>query len=68
MQDQQADLRQWLSDLGIDLNETAFEKALSRMKEIADRSGTISEDQLHSIVDEVVSGMEVLDGVVASFR
>lgn len=68
MQDQRADLRQWLSELSIDLNETAFEKAFARTKEIADRSGAISDDQLRSIVDEVVSGMEVLDGVVASFQ
>jgi len=57
-----------LAQLGIDLGHTAFERAFDRMKEIADRSGAISEDQLRAIVDEVVSGMEVLDGVVASFR
>lgn len=57
-----------LAQLGIELGHTAFEKAFGRMKEIADRSGAISEDQLRAIVDEVVSGMEVLDGVVASFR
>lgn len=68
MQYQQADLRQWLSNLGIELGDTAFEKAYARTKEIADRSGAISEGQLRSIVDEVVSGMEVLEGVVASFR
>ena len=57
-----------LAHLGIDLGHTAFEKAFGRMKEIADRSGAISEDQLRAIVDDVVSGMEVLDGVAASFR
>jgi 2-isopropylmalate synthase len=57
-----------LAQLGIDLGHTAFEKAFGCMKEIADRSGAISEDQLRAIVDEVVSEMEVLDGVVASFR
>ncbi len=68
MKDRRADLRQWLSHLSIDLGETAFEKALARMTETADRSGAVSDEQLHSIVDEVLSGMEVLDEVAASYQ
>lgn len=69
MQDPRADLKQWLSHLSIDLGETGFEKAFTRMTETADRSGgAISDEQLRSIVDEVVSGMEVLDEVAASYQ
>jgi len=68
MQDQRTDLKQWLSERGIDLGTTAYEKAFTRIKAAADRSGAISDEQLHSIVDEVVSGMEVLDEVAASFK
>lgn len=63
-----ADLRRWLSTLNINLGDIAFEKAFARVKQIADRSGAISEDQMRSIVNEVVSGMEVLDDVAASFK
>jgi len=38
------------------------------MTETADRSGAVSDEQLHSIVDEVLSGMEVLDEVAASYQ
>jgi isopropylmalate/homocitrate/citramalate synthase len=68
VEDQRADLGQWLSRLGVDLGEAGFERAFARMKEISDRSGAISEDQLRSIVDEAVSGMEVLDEVAASYK
>jgi hypothetical protein len=68
MQDQRIDLRQWLSQRGIDLGATSFEKALTRMKAATDRSGTVSDEQLSSIIDEVVSGAEVLDEVAASYQ
>jgi isopropylmalate/homocitrate/citramalate synthase len=68
MQDQRTDLNDWLTERGIDLGATAYENATARIKETADRSGAVSDEQLHSIVDEVVSGMEVLDEVAASFK
>jgi hypothetical protein len=50
------------------LNSTAFETAFARMKEMADHTGEVSRDQIRLIVEDVVSGIEVLDGVAASFR
>ena len=68
MHDQRADLNDWLAERGIDLGAAAYENATARIKETADRSGGVSEEQLYFIVDEVVSGMEVLDEVAASFK
>jgi 2-isopropylmalate synthase len=56
-----------LSEMGIELTDAAFERAFGRMKEVADRTGALSDDQIRRIVDEVVSGFEMLDGVAASF-
>jgi hypothetical protein len=38
------------------------------MKEVADGSGEVTPDQIRAIVEEVISGIEVLDGVTASFE
>jgi 2-isopropylmalate synthase len=63
-----AAFRHSLDQLGIEVNEIVFEGAFSRMKEVADWSGEVSPDQIREIVDEVASGVEVLDGVTASFQ
>jgi 2-isopropylmalate synthase len=63
-----AAFRHSLDQLGIDVNEIVFEGAFSRMKEVADWSGEVSPEQIRDIVDEVASGVEVLDGVTASFQ
>lgn len=68
MQHQPTDLNQWLTERGIDLGTPAYEKTLARVMEAAGRSEAISDAQLRSIVDEVVSAMEVLDEVAASFK
>lgn len=57
-----------LAEIGIDLNGTAFEKAFTRMKDVADHVGEVSQERIRLIVEEVVSGVEVLDGVSASFE
>jgi 2-isopropylmalate synthase len=57
-----------LDKIGIQLDASMFEAAFRRMKEIADQSGEISDSQLRAIVDEVVSGIEVLEGVASSFQ
>ncbi len=57
-----------LDEVGVELSGPAFEEAFSRMKALADQQGEVSPAQIRAIVDEVVSGIEVLDGVVASFR
>ena len=57
-----------LDRIGIQLDPSTFEAAFRRMKEIADQSGEIPDSQLRAIVDEVVSGIEVLEGVASSFQ
>ena len=57
-----------LDQMGADLNPTAFENAFARMKELADKTGEVSEIQIQDIVDDVVSGAEILEGVAESFR
>ncbi len=63
-----AAFRHALDQIDVELSDTAFEAAFARMKEMADQSGEVSPEQIRGIVDEVVSGLEVLDGVAASFR
>ena len=57
-----------LAGMGVQLNAAAFEQAFARMKELADHSGELTQVQIRLIVEDVVSGIEVLDGVAASFR
>jgi hypothetical protein len=38
------------------------------MKEVADRSGEVSPERIRLIVEDVLSGVAVLDGVSASFE
>jgi 2-isopropylmalate synthase len=63
-----AAFRHSLDQLGIEVSDTVFEGAFSRMKHVADWSGEVSPEQIRSIVEEVASGIEVLDGVAASFQ
>jgi hypothetical protein len=35
---------------------------------VADRSGEVSLHQIRTIVEDMVSGLEVMDGVAATFR
>jgi 2-isopropylmalate synthase len=57
-----------LDQLGIVVSDTVFETAFNRMKEVADHSGEVSPEQIRDIVEEVAAGIEVLDGVTASFE
>ena len=57
-----------LDQMGVELAPTSFEKAFKRMKSVADQSGEVSELQMRAIVDDVVSGAEILQGVAESFR
>ncbi len=63
-----AAFRHSLDQIGLQLSDTAFEAAFDRMKELADQNGQVSTGQIRSIVDDVVSDIEVLDGVAASFQ
>ena len=57
-----------LDQLGIEVTDTVFESAFHRMKEVADWSGEVSPTQIRDIVEEVGSGIEVLDRITASFQ
>ena len=57
-----------LDQLGIEVTDVVFAASFARMKEVADRSGEVTPDQIRAIVEEVSSGIEVLDGVTASFE
>jgi 2-isopropylmalate synthase len=63
-----AAFRHSLDQLGIKASDTVFETSFAKMKEVADRTGEVTPDQIRGIVEEVVSGIEVLDGVTASFE
>ncbi len=68
MSDHRAELQQRLSQLGISLGAAGFEAAYTRVRAVSDRAGAISDVQLRSIVDDAVSGMEVLDEVAATYQ
>jgi 2-isopropylmalate synthase len=62
-----AAFRHSLDDMGIQLGSSAFEQAFARMKDLADQSGEVSNQQIRAIVEDVLSGIEVMDGVAATF-
>lgn len=57
-----------LDRMDIELSRQAFEKAFARARRVVDQTGEVSTSQLRSIVDEVISGTEILQGVAESFR
>ena len=63
-----AAFRHALDQLGLEVSDAVFETSFGRMKEVADRSGEVTPDQIRVIVEEVIAGIEVLDGVTASFE
>jgi 2-isopropylmalate synthase len=62
-----AAFRHSLDAMGIQLSTRAFEQAFARMKDLADQSGEVSNEQIRAIVEDVLSGIEVTDGVAATF-
>jgi hypothetical protein len=68
MSDRRTEFAQRLSKLGISIGAAGFEAAYTRVQAVSDRAGAISDVQLRSIVDEAVSGMEVLDEVAATYQ
>ena len=56
-----------LAEMEISLNGASFETAFGKMKEVADQTGEVTRDRLQAIVDEVVSGDEMIRDVVDSF-
>jgi 2-isopropylmalate synthase len=57
-----------LATMGVDLNPPAFEQAFTQLKAAADKQGEVNEAQMRWIVDDVVSRLEMFEGVAESFR
>ena len=60
--------RRALDGMSIELNPSSFEQAFARMERAASLTGQVSEVQMQAIVDEVVTGTEILQGVAESFQ
>jgi F420-0:gamma-glutamyl ligase len=54
--------------LGVELGNGGLDRALARVKQTVDQTGDVTDAQLRLIVDEVVSGAEVFQGVADTFR
>lgn len=54
--------------MGLEMTDYAFDRAVSRTRRAADVSGDVSDTQVHAIVDDAISGAQVLQGVAESFR
>lgn len=57
-----------LEDMGASLSPHAYDRAVARTRKAVDLSGDVSDAQVHAIVDDVISGTQVLQGVAESFR
>jgi hypothetical protein len=54
--------------MDIELSPIAFEEAFIRIRRAADQVGEVSDTRAQAILDEVISGSEMLQGVAESFR
>lgn len=67
--EQRAAFQSALNEMGVSFtSNSSFERAFARTKDAADQNGEVTGDRLQAIVDDVVSGMEVFQGVADSFR
>lgn len=67
--EQRAAFQSALDEMGVTFTSaSSFERAFARTKEAADASGEVPGARLQAIVDDVVSGMEVFQGVADSYR
>jgi hypothetical protein len=61
-------LSRTLGEMDVGLNSISFEHAFARFRLAEARAGGLNEALLRSIVDDVVTGTETLEGVAESFR
>lgn len=61
-------LRRALKTIGVELSPISFEMAFARVTTAEEMAGDVSEAQIRSIVDDVVSSTEIMQGVAESFR
>nr|PZN35724.1 MAG: 2-isopropylmalate synthase [Actinomycetota bacterium] len=62
-----AAFRHALQRIGVELDETSFDRVFARMKQVADQSGIINDTRLRAIVDEVVSDSHVVEAINGMF-
>jgi len=60
--------RRALDGMSVELSPSSFEQAFARMERTANLTGQVSEAQMQAIVDDVVTGTEILQGVAESFQ
>lgn len=63
-----ATFKSTLKSMDIELSPIAFEEAFIRIRRAADQVGEVSDTRAQAILDEVISGSEMLQGVAESFR
>jgi len=67
--EQRAAFQSALEEMGVSFTSpSSLERAFARTKDAADKNGEVTGERLQAIVDDVVSGMEVFQGVADSFR
>jgi len=67
--EQRAAFQSALEEMGVSFTSaSSFERAFARTKDAVDENGEVTGERLQAIVDDVVSGMEVFQGVADSFR
>ncbi len=67
--DMRAAFQHALDEMGVTFTSpSSFERAFARTKEAADQNGEVPGARLQAIVDDVMSGMEVFQGVADSYR
>lgn len=66
--EQRRAFRDALGRMDVTLSTSSFERAFARTREVADENGEVPGDRLRAIVDDVISGMEVFQGVADSYR
>lgn len=65
---ERARFKRSLRAMNVTLSPYAFEVAYARVNTAAKRGAVISPEQMRSIVDDVLSSSEILQGVAESFR
>ena len=67
--EQRAAFQSALDEMGVNFTSPpSFERAFARTRDAADHRGQVPGHRLQAIVDDVMSGMEVFQGIADSFR
>ena len=57
-----------ISEMGVDLNEGAFDEAYTKVTETADAVGVVSPGQIRAIVDDIVCRSQMMSDLVEAYR